>query len=273
MYKSIGIATSVTGRARPLRAPKEKVSMQIRYGLLLLAALLLPAVSMAQSVLNVRAEAKGNLVYIAYDLKGSLPGQLFRVTVFSSHNNMQEPLQYVRGDVGEGVSAGSRQIEWGAAKELSRFTGELTFRVQAVLTFSPFALKTPREAGTVYRRGRTYSFQWAGGLANEQLKLELYRDSLPNAVITRTLNTGKYAWEIPVNVQPGDNYRLKVSSLGDPNNYRFSPFFTIKRKIPTVLKIVPLGVAAATGVLLIPARQSGPPEEQQELPEAQGPPR
>ncbi len=240
--------------------------MRIYYCLLLLAALLQPAGSIAQSVLNVRAEAKGNLVYISYDLKGSLPGQLFRVSVFSSHNNMQEPLQYVRGDVGEGVAAGSRQIEWGAAKELSRFTGELTFKVQAVLTFSPFALKTPREAGTVYRRGRTYAFQWAGGLANEQLKLELYRDSLPNAVITRTLNTGKYTWEIPVDVQPGDNYRLKVSSLGDPNNYRFSPFFTIKRKIPTAFKIVPLGVAAATGVLLIPRRPPAIPREDDELP-------
>jgi hypothetical protein len=240
--------------------------MQIRYCLLLLAALLQPAGSMAQSVLNVRAEAKGNLVYISYDLKESLPGQLFRVTVFSSHNNMQEPLQYVRGDVGEGVSAGSRQIEWGAAKELSRFTGELTFKVQAVLTFSPFALQTPRETGIVYRRGRTYQFQWAGGLAGEQLKLELYRDSLPNAVITRTLNTGKYDWEIPVDVQPGDNYRLKVSSLDAPNNYRFSPYFTIKRKIPTVLKIMPLGVVAATGVLLIPSRPPGIPEDQRELP-------
>ena len=246
--------------------------MQIRYCLFLLAALLQPAGGMAQSVLNVRAEAKGNLVYIAYDLKGSLPGQLFRVTVFSSHNNMQEPLQHVRGDVGEGVSAGSRQIEWGAAKELSRFTGQLTFKVQAVLTFSPFALRTPREAGTVYRRDRTYPFQWVGGLSGEQLKLELYRDSLPNAVITRTLNTGKYAWEIPVDVQPGDNYRLKVSSLDDPNNYQFSPFFTIKRKIPTVLKIVPLGVAAATGVLLIPARQPGTPGDDEELPGSPGPP-
>ena len=240
--------------------------MRIHYCLLLLAALLQPVGSIAQSVLNVHAETRGNLVYISYELKGSLPGQLFRVAVFSSHNNMQEPLQYVRGDVGEGVSAGSRLIEWGAAKELSRFTGELTFKVQATLTFSPFALKTPREGGTVYRRGRTYQFQWAGGLDNEQLKLELYRDSLPNTVITRTLNSGKYAWEIPVDVQPGNNYRLKVSSLNDPNNYRFSSFFTIKRKIPTAFKIVPLGVAAATGVLLIPSRQAGPSGEEEDLP-------
>ncbi len=262
-------------RPAPYEPLKKYFSMQIRYCLLLLAALLQPAGSAAQSVLNVRAEARGNLVHISYDLKGSLPGQLFRVTVFSSHDNMQEPLQHVRGDVGEGVSAGSRQIEWGAAKELSRFSGELTFRVQAVLTFSPFALRTPREAGTVYRRGRTYQFQWAGGLANEQLKLELYRDSLPNVVITRTLNTGKYAWEIPVDVQPGENYRLKVSSLGDPGNYRFSPFFTIRRKIPTAFKLVPLGVAAATGVLLIPRPAPAGPGggDEQELPGAQGPPK
>lgn len=252
---------------------KKYLSMPNRYCLLLLAALLHPAGSIAQSVLNVRAEAKGNLVTIYYDLQGSLPGQLFRVSVFSSHNNMQEPLQHVRGDVGDGISPGSNTLEWGAAKELSRFTGELTFRVQATLIFSPFALKTPAEAGAVYRRGRSYSFEWAGGLADEQLQLELYKDSLLNAILTRTRNGGKYTWEIPVDLIPGENYRLKITSINSPANYRFSNFFTVRRKIPTALKIVPLGVAAAAGVLLIPRPEPGVPEDENELPGSPAPPR
>ncbi len=252
---------------------KKYISMPNRYCLLVLAALLQSAGSIAQSVLNVHAEAKGNLVYIYYDLQGALPGQLFRVSVFSSHNNMQEPLLHVRGDVGDGISPGSRKLEWGAAKELSRFTGELTFKVQATLIFSPFALKTPKEAGTVYRRGRSYPLEWAGGLADEQLQLELYKDSLLNATIIRTSNGGKYNWEIPVDILPGENYRLKISSINSPANYRFSHFFTIRRKIPTALKIIPFGMAAATGVLLIPGREPGPAPEETDLPDPVPPPR
>jgi len=242
-----------------------------RYCLLLLAALLPSSGSIAQSILNVRAEPKGNLVYIHYDLEGALPGQLFEVTVFGSHNHMQTPLTFVRGDVGSNVSPGRKKIEWGAAKELSRFAGEITFRVEARLTFSPFALKSPTGDRTVYRRGRSYPFEWNGGLADEPLQLELYKDTLLNAIITRLPNDGKYSWKIPLETLPGDQYRIRVASVANPTNYKFSNPFTIKRKIPTALKIVPLGIVAGTGILLLPGREPGQPEND-DLPGSPGVP-
>lgn len=71
----------------------------------------------AQRVNNVRAQAKGNIVMINYDLLGTISGQIYNVTVYSSHNGMAEPLTQVRGDIGPDIKPGqNKSIEWGAKK-------------------------------------------------------------------------------------------------------------------------------------------------------------
>lgn len=227
--------------------------------LLLLFGCLLSVPGRSQSVTNLRAEARGNVVIVTYDLNGTLPGQFFQVTLFSSHNQMAEPVVNVRGDIGENITPGTgKRIMWGAYKELSRFTGELSFKVQAVLTYSP--LQKPRVAEK-YRRGHAYELAWKGGVTGENLQLELYRDTILNAVITRTANQGKFTWELPTDLAPGANYRLRVASVRTPANYRFSDVFAIKRKIPNALKILPISVVSAAGIVLLTLPKPPTPED------------
>ncbi|MDJ1484819.1 Ser-Thr-rich GPI-anchored membrane family protein [Cytophagaceae bacterium YF14B1] len=223
----------------------------------------------AQTVSNIRAESIGNLVIISYDLTGSISGQLYRVSVFSSKNDMQEALLYVRGDVGENIVPGkNKRIEWGAKKEIGNFDGALNFKIEAVLTFSPMVLKTPSKE-TIARRGRNYEITWVGGVEKENLQLELWKDSTLRFIITRTPNEGKYTWEIPIDLLPDDVYKIRLMSVSAPANFRFSEPFEIRRKIPLAYKLAPAGVLAGVGIYLL--LQKPAEEEPIEMPE--GPPK
>ena len=60
-----------------------------------------------QQVTNINAnQLDVNIVRVAYDLEGEVPGQLFTVRLFNSTNQYGLPLEYVDGYVGERVEAG-----------------------------------------------------------------------------------------------------------------------------------------------------------------------
>ncbi len=214
----------------------------------------------AQEVSNLRAETKGNLVIINYDLAGTMPGQLFEVRVFVLRDGRADSLLYVRGDVGKNVVPGrNKRMEWGAKKEIGVFDNTLAFKVEATLTFSPMVLKNPAKA-TVWRRGKGHDIAWAGGVENESLQLELWKDSTLSFIITRTANQGNYDWQVPVALAPGDDYKIRLASVAAPTNFRFSEPFSVRRKIPLAAKFIPLGLAAAVGTWLLVRRLSEPAE-------------
>ena len=232
--------------------------MKILY--VLLMAVIVQSGAKAQEVSNLRAETKGNLVIINYDLAGSLPGQLFGIKVFVLRNGQTDSLLYVRGDVGRNVVPGrGKRIEWGAKKEIGVFDNTLAFRVEATLTFSPIALKNPAGAA-MWRRGKGHTIDWAGGVENEDLQLELWKDSTLGFIITRTANQGKYDWQVPVGLAPGDDYKIRLASVAAPTNFRFSEPFSIRRKIPLAAKLIPVGVAVGVGTWLLVRRLSEPAE-------------
>ncbi|MCU0352432.1 MAG: GPI anchored serine-threonine rich family protein [Cytophagales bacterium] len=205
----------------------------------------------AQQITNVEIATKGNLVVVEYDLVGSLPGQLFEVKLYGSHNEMREPLVYVRGDVGTGIPAGrGKRMEWGAKKEIGNFDGTMNLKVEATLIFSPMAVKTPKNL-TVMRRGRDYKVSWDGGVEKENLQLELWKDTTLRFIITRVPNQGEYTWQPPMNLEPGDTYKVRLMSVNAPANYRFSEPFVIRRKYPLAAKLAPAGVVAGVGFWLL----------------------
>jgi hypothetical protein len=202
----------------------------------------------AQRVNNVRAQAKGNIVIISYDLLGTISGQIYSVSVYSSHNGMAKPLTQLKGEIGPGIKPGpNKVIEWGAKKELSNFEGDVTIEVRATLTFSPIRFTSPQK-NALHKRGKSYKVNWLGAIANENLQLELYNDTSRVFEINRTINKGTLEWEIPLNTEPGKNYKYKISSVENPFNFAFSNSFIIKRKTATWIKVMPL-TAVAGGVL------------------------
>jgi hypothetical protein len=246
--------------------------MHYLYLSLLLVLLVIPV--RAQRITNVQAQVVGDYVSIQYDLAGEVPGQVFEVALYSSHNEFTQPLKQVRGAVGPDITPGrEKNIEWGAQKELTRFTGEVTFEVRANLTFSPIAIQHP-ELESVFRRGHAYKLQWKGGLAGEKLRLELIRDGFPNQVIDNVANTGNYSWRVAEETPIAENYRLKITAQSNNIlNTKTSDLFAIKRRIPLVAKFIPAGILVgaigfwAAGQLRDPGTEEPilPPPDQEGL--------
>jgi hypothetical protein len=227
----------------------------------------IPFVS-AQRVTNVRAQAKGNIVIISYDLLGTISGQLFTVSVYSSHNGMVKPLTHVKGDLGENMKPGpNKVIEWGTKKELSNFDGDVTIEVRATLTYSPMRFTSPNR-NSLHKRGKSYKVSWLGAIANENLQLELFNDTARVFEINRTPNKGSLEWAIPLNLDPGKNYKYKISSVDNPSNFAYSNTFIIKRKTPTWVKALPLTAVVAGVIYYIISSGSdpAPPEVEKDLP-------
>jgi hypothetical protein len=187
----------------------------------------------AQNISYLQALATGDFVSIYYTLDDSLPGQVYEVTLYSSHDRYEQPLQIVRGDVGADITGGSlKKIEWGATQELKRHRDSLTFEVRAKLTFSPITLLFPY-SGAGLQRGDTYSVSWQGELAGDSLELMLLaqgQNPIPIAVVP---NTGHYEWTLPARLAEGNRYRLQLSWWNGGRNYQTrSGAFSIRRKVP-----------------------------------------
>lgn len=89
-------------------------------------------------------------------------------------------------------------------------------------TSSDFEIQTPSMlltypgGGEKLGRGRSHEIQWTANLEGN-VKLELYKSGVLNLpIINSTQNDGKHPWTIPANQVPGNDYRVRVSSLETP---------------------------------------------------------
>ena len=211
----------------------------------------------AQQVANIEAtQLDDQTVRVSYDLQGELPGQLFTVRLFSSANNFQLPLIFVTGDVGEEITAGNgKTIDWDISQELVAFEGDLTFEVRALITFSPIEVTAPAQGSM--RRGTTHDISWLGSNLSEYVDIELFRDDKKVRTIARTQNDGSFSWTIPIDVKPGQGYTVKVSSTSS-TQFDQGGYFSIRRKVPLVLKALPVALIVPAIVILTDGGESRP---------------
>jgi len=209
----------------------------------------------AQKVDNVRATTSGDLIIITYDLSGTKPEERFSVKLYSSHNSFVTPVQQVTGDVGDNIIAGKdRRIAWSAKSEIKDFKGNLSFEVRADLIIPAVVPETTPVTPSQFsfgalssvKRGSNMQINWSGGSNTENVKLELLKEGAPQQTVMNSRNTGSYSWSVPSNMKPG-TYQLKIT--GTSSN-AVSSGFSIKHKVPTLLKVLPVvvigGVVAAT---------------------------
>ncbi|MGK7389343.1 MAG: Ser-Thr-rich GPI-anchored membrane family protein [Candidatus Cyclobacteriaceae bacterium M2_1C_046] len=236
--------------------------------LLLLSAVFLNANS--QTLTNIRAEAKGEVVIINYDLIAPQSDQKFDVKLYASHNNYSSPLKFVSGDVGENVQPGTnKRIQWDAKAELQKFDGNITFEVRATTAMPAVSFTNPTK-GTKFKRGKTYPIVWEGGSASKEYELELYRNGVKQQTIGTVEDNQRFTWAIPIKVDNAKNYTIKLVDGNQP--VAESQPFTIKRKVPLGLKIIPIvavGVGAGVYFMLNSITTTPPPViEEDPLPEA-----
>lgn len=218
---------------------------------------LAPVTSFSQKIENTKAEAAGEKIVITYDLTQGEPGDSYTVSLFASHNNFRTPLSKVVGDVGHGIREGKgKRIEWESKLEVGKYKGPLTFEIEAIV-IAPLTLKTEL---TATKRGKTLPLRWRGGDQNQNVKIELLKAGEVQAVVGTLSNKGSYEWNISAKQKPGKDYSLQLVNGRETVS---SQTFAIKRKIPTWVKVIPLGVVA---ILSLPkssttdARLPGPPD-------------
>ena len=103
-------------------------------------------------------------------------------------------------------------------------------RSRAVVTKNLTPLFTYPKGKEILRRGKRYALTWNKGNAGSKVKIELYRGAKRyRTVIATTRNDGRYTWKIPSSLVKATNYRLKLLSKKNKNNYDFSDgYFSIK---------------------------------------------
>ncbi|MEI6520205.1 MAG: PQQ-binding-like beta-propeller repeat protein [bacterium] len=89
---------------------------------------------------------------------------------------------------------------------------------KSVSNFSIIALPTitvtSPNGGEIWVQGSSQSINWksTGSISNVKIEF-LYNDTPSNVIINNMSNNGSYTWTIPFSQTPGNNYKIRVSSI------------------------------------------------------------
>ena len=213
-----------------------------------------------QKIENTLAAVQRNKIIVTYDLSGAAGNEKFDVALYSSHDNYAFPVKLVSGDVGLDVPAGrTKRIEWNSKAELGNYKGELSFEVRAEVVT---ALTLPMDVKSV-KRGKSLPLTWTGGHKSQEVKIELLKSGISQTVLATVANHGSYQWGVPSSQKPGKDYQVRFTTgkeiiTSDP--------FSIKHKIPTLIKAVSIGTVAILALSSGSSSSSGTATRDSNLP-------
>lgn len=234
----------------------------IRHRILFVWIFLFPFITQGQAISNVRATFEDGKITVIYDLTGGNEKQAYNVALYSSHDNYAKPVLSVSGDVGNSKEAGvAKRIIWDAQVDLGEYRGALTFKVSADPIPLGYSFSNPSVSSS-YRRGKSATIAWEGGSPADNITIELLDNGNVVQQISDSRNSGVQNWSISKEMTKGNQYQFKLRSSTGQNIT--SNLFSIKSKVPLVLKIAPVLVAGVVIALLI----DNPPPPVEELPVA-----
>lgn len=213
----------------------------------------------AQEFTIKKVEITPEALSVYYDLIDTARAHVYTVTVFSSKDNFLNPLQKVKGDVGLEVRPGlNRKVVWNAKEELGpSFKGEVELEVRGRV-YVPFIKFNDFSEGRAFKRGKATAITWAGGTRQNILNFRLYKGEELVTVIPNIANSGNHELTIPISVKPGSGYHFVVADSKNRDQMMITPKFTVRRKVPLLVKVVPMALLGASIPLLIP--EPGPKE-------------
>jgi len=205
----------------------------------------------SQEIKNIRAAREGEMVAIYFDLAGKTDSDVFGVQIFCSFNNYAEPLQFIMGDVGNRVSAGTgKKASWDFTKELGSYKGEVIFEVRATLVGGFYEFQTP-STYSKFKKGGLMPLNWSGGDPGDKVMIDLYKGDSKYSTITQSMeNEGKFSWTVPKKAKSGGDYKVKITNTSNYNNTGMSAEFKISPKIPMALKVgAGVAILGVVGIL------------------------
>jgi hypothetical protein len=226
----------------------------------LLFALLSPLLGNAQKIENLRAVVQASEIVITYTISPTNTLDKFDISIYSSHNNYSTPLQQVSGDIGRGIGAGeNKRIIWYARNELGDFKGDISFEVRAEV----IATFVQTNQFNSVKRGKSIPITWRGGNNSQDVKVELLKGGVIESVIATTSNNGSYSWSIPSKEKVGSDYQIRLTNGKETV---VSSSFSIKHKVPTLVKILPVAVIGVVVVLVTGKSKSSTEDAKTNLP-------
>jgi hypothetical protein len=218
--------------------------------LLVLLMVLVSFQSFSQTVILKKIELGGDKIVVHYDLDDNDPNHFYRIQLFSSKDNFSYPITKVSGDVGFDIRPGmDRKIEWKVFEELKDFKGRISLEIRGKV-FIPFARFQSGDLKHAYKRGKLLPLTWSAG-NNTPLHIELYRSSEKIHSELNVPNIGSYSLIVPAHAKAGRHYRIKMTSSKTAEDFIYTDFFRIKRRVPLVLKVLPVMAVGAAAAIVI----------------------
>ena len=219
----------------------------------------------AQTASISKVELAGEKIIVHYSLDDSNPANEYQINLYASQDNFATALAKVKGDVGDEVKPGAgKKIEWSIREELGPYKGKLSLEVRGRM-FVSIAKINSISSGDKYKRGKSHRLTWKPG-NNNQVTIEFLKGGQTISTQPNQPNNGSFSLFIPPHTVVGNDYSIRITDTKDTENASTSQPFSVTRKIPLLLKVVPvLGVA---GVLTVLAGGKDEPEDHGiELPE------
>lgn len=235
-------------------------SLLIHRACLILVCFLLSFFCRAQKFQNIQLELRGHYVDISYDLVG-IEGRTYTILVYSSHNNSNTPLEFVSGDVGEGIVPGTgKKIVWNANLEIGNKNIEVNIGLDGE-TEPPFVSIT-NPSGGKFKKGKQNEITWKSDSDN-RIRIEVLKTGKPIKRLGDLPNNGVHSWDIAKDFENGKDYQLRFSNLSNDKEFVISDYFTIGPAFGMGAKIG-AGVVIAGTIVYLATREK--PEEPIPLP-------
>ncbi len=91
-----------------------------------------------------------------------------------------------------------------------------------------FITVTIPSSSTVWQAGESEYIRWNDNISSN-VKIELYKgSSRVRTIASSTASDGSYRWDIDSDLQPGSDYRIKITSTSNSSVYDYSDYFTIQ---------------------------------------------
>jgi hypothetical protein len=233
---------------------------------LMLVFVLAATLAHAQRASIKKVELAGEKIIVHYDLEDSNPANEYQISLYSSQSNFATALTKVKGDVGSEINAGSnKKIEWSIREELGPFKGKLSLEIRGRMFVSVAKISNISE-GDKFKRGKNHMVTWKAG-NNNPVNIQLLKDGQPIQSYLNQQNNGSFSLSIPAQAVIGKDYSLRISDTKDEENVITSKRFTVTRKIPLLLKVVPIVVVGGVVAVLAGGGGGKDPGEEIGLPE------
>jgi len=213
-------------------------------------ALLTSLTVMSQTFSIRRLEVAGDKINLYYDLVDTVSSRTYTIALYSSHDNFVLPVQKASGDLGLEVRPGrNRKIVWNAKEELgAAFNGKVGLEVRGRL-YIPFVRL--EGLNKKLKRLTPTEITWSGGTQQNILNFDLYRGEERVTRFANIANVGHYILTIPTTVKPGKGYRFKITDSRNKDQIVNSAPFRVKRKIPLLMKAIPVAVIGVGAYLVV----------------------